>query len=54
MIRVGDSTIMIDMSEQQETYKDIKDKTTSAVLNRMSIERIKRMGEHWTQCYGEP
>jgi hypothetical protein len=42
-----------DMTEQQESYDEVKGKTISAVLDRMSIERIRRFTSHWEDLYRE-
>lgn len=40
-----------DMSEQQQEYEDDKPGTIHNKLNKISIERIKKMGRHWDETY---
>jgi len=49
----GKMSLTDDMTEQQEAYKETKGKTISAVLDRMSVERIRRFTSHWEDLYGE-
>ena len=39
------------MSEQQQEYEE-QPTIISKKLNRISIERIKRLGKHWEETFG--
>ena len=51
---VGNLTLNDTMSDDKEDYNESHPKTISSRLNRVSIERIKKLGKHWDECYGEP
>jgi len=40
-----------DMSEQQQEYEE-QPTIISKKLNRISLERIKRLGKHWEETFG--
>ncbi len=42
------------MSDSQDEYVDPHSVIIATRLKRLSINKIKQMGEHWAQCYGEP